>query len=138
EAVRDAIGDHLAAAFQGHVSAYYLSVLDAPLSRVHFIIGRDGGSTPDPDPAELEAAVSALVRTWADGLGEALAGAHDPAVARMLLARYRDAFSDGYRDTYAPVEAVADIGVIESLDAAHPLGVALRLRTPASDAGAAA
>jgi glutamate dehydrogenase len=68
--VRAQIGEYLAVAFQGHVSAYYPYIQDAPLTRVHFIIGRDSGPTPDPDRATLEEKVSAIVRTWTDEFAE--------------------------------------------------------------------
>jgi glutamate dehydrogenase len=126
--VREAIGRTLAEVFQGHVSAYYPYIQDAPLTRVHFIIGRSGGPTPNPDSATLESRVGAIVRTWVDALGEALAQAHEPGLARALLDRYRDAFAEGYRDLYAPAEAVADIAVIEALTAEQPLGVGFRAR----------
>ena len=122
--VRALIGDYLADVFKGHVSAYYPYIQDAPLTRVHFIIGRSEGPTPNPDSATLESKVGAIVRTWVDAFGEALAGAHDSARARPLLDRYREAFAEGYRDAYSPAEAVRDIQVIEALSAAQPLGVA--------------
>ena len=79
--VRAQIGEYLAEVFQGHVSAYYPYIHDAPLTRVHFIIGRKAGPTPDPDRATLEDKVSAIVRTWTDAFAEALAGAYDPGRA---------------------------------------------------------
>ena len=45
---------------------------------------------------------TAIVRTWTDGLGDALAAAHEPAKARALFERYREAFSEGYREAYSP------------------------------------
>ena len=63
------------------------------------------------------------MRTWTDGLAEALAEAHEPDRARALLARYRDAFSDGYREVYSPLNAVDDIRMIEALSPDRPLGV---------------
>ncbi len=80
--------------------------------RVHFIIGRRPGPTPDPDRAELEEAVGGIVRTWIDDLAERLSAAYAPAKARALLGRYRDAFSEGYREAYSPLIAVDDIRVI--------------------------
>ena len=41
--VRAAIGNYLANAFNGHVSAYYPFFPEGPLVRVHFIIGRNRG-----------------------------------------------------------------------------------------------
>ena len=55
------------------------------------------GETPRPDRAALEETVGAIIRTWTDGLSDALAVVHDPGRARELFERYRDAFSEGYR-----------------------------------------
>ena len=121
--VRGQIGEYLAEVFGGRVSAYYPYIHDAPLTRVHFIIGRDAGPTPNPDRATLEDRVSGIVRTWIDALADALADAFEPAQARALLARYRNAFSEGYHETYSPLNAVDDIRVIEGLSPERPLGV---------------
>jgi glutamate dehydrogenase len=120
--VRQAIGGYLAEVYHGRVSAFYPYFPDGPLVRVHFIIGRDASETPSPDRETLEEAVSAIVRTWADALSEALTDAF-PGRARALFDRYRDAFSDGYREAYSPLEAVADIRTIEGLSADRPLAV---------------
>ena len=84
--VRQAIGEYLAKIYQGRVSAYYPFFPDGPLVRVHFIIGRDEGETPNPERAALEEAVGSIIRTWADGLADALSIAYDPARARELCA----------------------------------------------------
>ena len=120
--VRQAIGEYLAGVFNGRVSAFYPFFPDGPLVRVHFIIGRDAGETPNPDRETLEEAISAIVRTWTDTLSETLNEAF-PGRARAMFDRYRDAFSDGYREAYSPLEAVADIRVIEGLSADRPLAV---------------
>ncbi len=122
-ATRAAIGDYLAATFKGRVSAFYPFFPEGPLVRVHFIIARDGGDTPNPDRAALEGAVETIVRSWADGLAEMLSAAHDPQACRALAARYGDAFPAGYRDTYPPAAAAAGIRVIEALTPTRPLGV---------------
>ncbi len=120
--VRQEIGEYLAGVFNGRVSAFYPYFPDGPLVRVHFIIGRDSGETPNPDRETLEEAISAIVRTWSDSLSEALNDAF-PGRSRAMFERYRDAFSDGYREVYSPIEAVADIRVIEGLSADRPLAV---------------
>ncbi len=120
--VRQAMGEYLAGVFNGRVSAFYPWFPDGPLVRVHFIIGRDAGETPNPDRETLEEAIAAIVRTWSDTLSEALNDAF-PGRARAMFERYRDAFSDGYREAYSPLEAVADIRVIEGLSADRPLAV---------------
>src|SRR5215472_1919615 len=121
--VRKAIGDYLAQAYHGRVSAFYPFFPEGPLVRVHFIIGAGEGGLPDPDRGTLEAAVGGIVRTWMDGLLEALAAMHPPAKARALAERYRGAFSEGYREACSPMRAVDDIRVIESLSPSRPLGV---------------
>ncbi|HEY2226818.1 MAG TPA: NAD-glutamate dehydrogenase domain-containing protein [Xanthobacteraceae bacterium] len=120
---RKAIGDYLAAAYNGHVSAFYPFFPEGPLVRVHFIIGRRDSARPDPDRASLEAAVGGIVRTWIDGFAEALSAVHAPVKAHVLLQSYREAFSDGYREAYAPQVAVNDIRIIEGLSPGRPLGV---------------
>ena len=86
--VRIAIGDYLAKVFNGRVSAFYPFFPEGPLTRIHFIIGRDSGETPNPDRAALERAVESIVRTWTDALAsEALADAHEPDKARARCSR---------------------------------------------------
>ena len=63
------------------------------------------------------------MRNWTDGLQGALASGLDPARARVLFARYRDAFPIDYREVYSPAIAVGDMGVLEALTAERPLGV---------------
>ncbi|HXZ21538.1 MAG TPA: NAD-glutamate dehydrogenase [Pseudolabrys sp.] len=122
--IRARIGAYLANAFIGRVSAFYPFFPDeGPLVRVHFIIGRSGGPTPDIERATLEREVAAIIRTWTDGLSEALALVNSPDTARELFNRYRDAFSEGYHEDYAPAVAAGDIRVIEGLSEQRPLGV---------------
>jgi len=65
-AARGAIGNLLADSYDGRVSAFYPFFPEGPLVRVHFIIGRFAGKTPDPDRALLEQGVATIVRTWLD------------------------------------------------------------------------
>ncbi|HEY6602019.1 MAG TPA: NAD-glutamate dehydrogenase [Xanthobacteraceae bacterium] len=123
-AVRKAIGDYLADTYKGHVSAFHPFFPEGQLVRVHFIIGLPSGAeAPSPDRASLERAVEAIVRTWVDELGEELARNYDAPRGRALFKRYRDAFSEGYRESYSPTTALADIRVIEGLSPSRPLGV---------------
>jgi glutamate dehydrogenase len=127
--VRQAIGDYLAKAYKGHVSAFYPFFPEGPLVRVHYIIGRRDGDTPDLDRAELESAVAAIIRTWSDTLMDILAEAFEPARARALFERFRDAFSQGFREAYTPLDAVRDIRVIEGLSEARPLNANFHQRS---------
>ena len=121
--IRELIGDYLATAFNGQVRAFYPFFAQGPLVRVHFTIGRAEGQAPNPDRAALDHAVEAIVRTWIDGLNEALAVACEPGKAHMLSARYRGAFPIDYREVYSPAMAVGDIRVVELLTPQRPLGV---------------
>src|SRR5262249_27151180 len=121
--VRARIGAYLAEVYKGRVSIFYPSFPEGGLARVQFIIGRDGGETPNPDRATLEDAVSSIVRTWTDERGTALPEAYAPRRAQALYARYGEAFSVGFREAYPPSKAVEDIALIEGLSPERPLGV---------------
>jgi glutamate dehydrogenase len=121
--IRARIGDYLASIFVGRVSAYYPFFPEGPLVRVHYIIGRSGGAPVEIPRVKLEAEVSDIVRTWSDGLSDALSLVHPPEKTRELFNRYRDAFSAGFRDVYAPAVAAGDIRVVEGLAEDRPLGV---------------
>ncbi len=85
--VRARIGDYLAQAFDGRVSAFYPFFPESPMVRVHFIIGRSGAATPPVDQAKLEHDVAAIVRTWNDELAEVLAQtSHAARGARIVRA----------------------------------------------------
>jgi len=123
--IRAKIGDYLAASFNGRVRAFYPFFPEGPLVRVHFIIARNEDEAPKPDRASLDRAVEAIVRSWVDGLHDALLAGPDPAAWRALFARYDDAFPIDYREVYPPPAAVADIRLVEALTTDRPLGVEL-------------
>ncbi|HWU80547.1 MAG TPA: NAD-glutamate dehydrogenase, partial [Caulobacter sp.] len=112
--VRARAGAILAEAFRGRVSAYYPSFSDAPLARVHYILGVTPGDHAEPDLAAVEAAIAETARTWDDRFEAAIREGSTGRVAH-LLARYAGAFPPGYRDQYDAAEALADIQVIDDL-----------------------
>ncbi len=122
--VRERIGRYLAEIFEGHLSAYYPAFPEAmPLTRVHFIIGRQTGKTPSPPRAELEGSIAALIRTWGDSLRYSLATNEQ---SHALQPKYEGAFPAAYRDDYPVETAIADIAILETLTSATPLHVAFR------------
>jgi glutamate dehydrogenase len=131
-AIRVRIGEFLAQIYQGRVSAFYPYFPDGPLTRVHFIIGRDAGETPNPPRETLEAGVAAIVRSWHDHFASELAGAFDPVKAQAADANYRGAFSAAYREAYDAKTAVADVRVIENLSPEKPLAINFYRREGAS------
>jgi glutamate dehydrogenase len=121
--IRAKIGDYLSRAFIGRVSAFYPFFPEGPMVRVHFIIGRSGGGTPEVDRTKLESEVAAIVRSWTDGLAQALALINPPAKVHDLFNRYREAFSAGFQEAYSPTVAAGDIRVVEALTEQRPFGV---------------
>jgi glutamate dehydrogenase len=121
--IREQIAAFLCEAYRGRMSAYTLFFPEGSLVRLHVIVTRGDSGLPNPGRAELEGGVADIVRTWRDALADALGEAHDPARTRALFARYRDAFSEGYREAFSPLDAVSDIKVIERLTPERPLGV---------------
>jgi glutamate dehydrogenase len=121
--IRAKIGAYLAEIYKGRVSAFYPFFPDGPLTRVHFIIGRDAGETPNPPRAELEAGVAAIVRSWQDEFTQELSEAFDPIKTREIAENYHSALSAAYREAYAAKDAVQDVRVIENLSKEKPLAI---------------
>ena len=122
--VRAQIGEYLAQVFQGHVSAYYPYIQDTPLTRVHFIIGREDRPDAGSRPRQPGRAGSArIVRTWTDGFASRRLPRSTNRAAPARCWSAMDAFSDGYREVYSPLNAVDDIRMIETLSPDRPLGV---------------
>lgn len=115
--VRERAGRILAEAYQGRVSAYYPSFSDAPLARVHYVLGVTPGKHGDPDLATLEAAVAETARTWEDRFEAAVRDGGAPGRVAETLARWQGAFPPGYRDQYDAAEALADLAVVDDLGA---------------------
>ena len=108
--VRIGIGNYLANAYKGRLSASYAAFPEGPLARVHYIIGRYEGDTPFIERSVLEAGITAIATNWGDKLRAALAGTTDGMRARLLGNRYANAFTGGYPETFSTAQAIADIG----------------------------
>ncbi|WP_186387600.1 NAD-glutamate dehydrogenase [Stappia sp. TSB10P1A] len=126
--VRLKIGAYLARVYDGRLSAWYVTYPEGPLARVHFIVGRDRGETPDPAQEDLEQDVAGIVRTWADGFREALRAAYGGNKALEQATRYADAFQAGYRELYGGETALADIRIVEKLGEASDTALAFSRR----------
>ncbi|WP_291385372.1 NAD-glutamate dehydrogenase [Devosia sp.] len=116
--VRAEIGDYLAKIYQGRVSAYYPHFPEGELVRVHFIIGRNGGSTPRPSRDDLEDKVADIILTFGDRLQ--LAARDTEGMAPWL-----NAFSAAYQSRNNAEQALADIAVINRLHGEASLALKL-------------
>ncbi|WP_029353499.1 NAD-glutamate dehydrogenase [Bosea sp. 117] len=121
--VRERIGAYLAASYGGRLTSFRPLFMEGPLTRVHFNIERMSEQAPDVPRAELEAQVSAIIRTWDDGLSRAIGLVYPPDQAAALRLRYASAFPAGYQDGYPPEGALADMRLIERLGDAKPVAV---------------
>jgi len=116
--VRERIGAILAKGWGGRLSAWYPQLSDAPLVRIHYIIGVAPGEHPTPDAAALEAEVTEAGRSWVDRFETALRRAQfEEASIGALSARWAGAYGAGYRDRYDANEAVLDLQQIDRLNA---------------------
>lgn len=127
--VRERIGELLANAYDGHVSAFYPAFLEGILTRVHFIIGRSGDKTPSPSVAGLEQDVVEIIRTWSDRLAEDLSRATS-AISDQAT-RFR--FPLAYREEHQTERTVADIGYLAGIDKNAPIAVDFYRPDNASD-----
>ncbi|WP_310621833.1 NAD-glutamate dehydrogenase [Flexibacterium corallicola] len=115
------IGEYLAQAYDGRVSAWYASFPEGPLVRVHYIIGRDKGETPNPSRKGLESDIARIIRSWADNLKEELGKKYREGESGSLMRRYENAF-DGAYTSITPVEvAVNDIQRLEAMSDKRPM-----------------
>ena len=116
-AVRERIGQIVARAWGGRISAWYPQLSDAPLVRVHYIIGVNPGEHPIPDPVQLEADVAEAGRGWIDRFEGALrrSGVEEVAVG-PLSAQWARAFGTAYRDRYDADEAAIDLQYVNRLN----------------------
>jgi glutamate dehydrogenase len=117
-------GRILAQAYAGRVSALYPSFSDAPLARVHYIIGFTRGEHPWPDLKKTEAVIAEAARTWEDRFDAAIrASGREPEAVIETLARYQGAFPAGYRERFDTAEALDDLAVLESMSPDQPVRV---------------
>lgn len=126
--VRRRVGEFLASIYQGRLSAAYPAYPEGPLSRTHYIIGRDEGQTPDITQDALEQGISAIIRTWSDALRDTLSDVMGGTKSRALGLRYANAFSAAYREAFGALQAIDDIGIIERLSDSRTRAVDLYRR----------
>ena len=129
--VRELVSDLLRRAYGGDSLEYTALVGDAPLARLHFIVHRpiDGMAVDESsvDESALHADLVRIVRTWEDGLVDALVEIVGAERARVLIPAYREAFPAGYRESHEPAHGAREVAIIEGLKAAETEALDLRL-----------
>ncbi|OLP60386.1 NAD-glutamate dehydrogenase [Xaviernesmea oryzae] len=116
--VRERIGLYLKTVYDGRVSAFYPAFPAGGLARVHFIIGRTSGKTPDVPQRQLEAAVRDIVTSWSDRLERLVRHDHVTLAA-----------GDAYQAAFAPEEAYGDLPAIRAVTPEDPIRISFYQRS---------
>ena len=119
--IRVLIGDRLKHAYNGRVSAFYPQYSDAPMARVHYIIGRDPGSSrTHPDIRQLEAEIAEMTQPWFDRVKQS-ADEHEDAHVFDAVERFSNAFNLAFMSAFSAEETVRDIAFIGELADTNPV-----------------
>jgi glutamate dehydrogenase len=120
--VRQRIGECLKDAFGGRISAFYPQYSDAPMARVHYIIGMDPDQGLHPDLQDLEVRVAKIAQPWFESV-RLLSEGNDNDHAFKAIDNYKGAFSVAYQDEYSSQQALEDVFVCETLTGEESLSV---------------
>ncbi len=120
------LGGILTEALGGHVASAYPHTEEGQMARIHFTVVFAEGRPKPYDHAALKARLTRAVRLWADDLADALGQSVSSDQADAIFARYSNAFSEAYREAFAPAEAILDIGKVEEVAQAGAGALALR------------
>ena len=95
---------------------YSVQVGESAVARLHLVVRAERGrQLPDTDPAELERAVAAAVRSWDDDVSDEAIAAFGPQRARELLNQIGGAIPETYKTDVPPSAAVTDFARILEL-----------------------
>ncbi|HEY2312561.1 MAG TPA: NAD-glutamate dehydrogenase [Streptosporangiaceae bacterium] len=95
---------------------YSVQVGESAVARLHLVVRAERGrQLPDADPAELERAVAAVVRSWDDDVADEAAAAFGPQRARELLTQIGSAIPENYKTDVPASAAVTDFARIFEL-----------------------
>ena len=109
----------LVRAFNAFDVEFYTQFTESALTRTHFVMRAN--QICDVDLDAIEAEITELTRTWADGLQQKIVEKYEQKQASRLTAIYRDVFSLGYQADFSLVDAAEDIDFLEQLSVERPL-----------------
>ncbi len=112
-------------AFGATQSEFSVSLSEAVLARIHFILHVQGHELPRVDLADVEARLAQTVLNWGDDLHRALLDYYGEARGNRLHAAYADAFSTAYREDTQPRSAAHDVDRLERLGTGNGLEILL-------------
>lgn len=95
------------------------------LACVHYVIRIDQHVPLNVDIEALEERLQAAAQSWKDRLRECIISRYAEDLGGRYFERYRKAFSEGYKEQYAPEIAAEDITYIEKLGPTHDLEMQL-------------
>ena len=118
--LRRRVSERITDAFKGRLISFQPRFDASPLARVHLLVELEDGKV-DPDLKALEAEVASISRTWDDAFREALSDAGLPEFEFEQFSGFRGAFNAGYRESFSPREALADVEAMSGLAAHTPI-----------------
>lgn len=99
---------------------------ESPLAQLHFVVRMPKGVlVPEVDESRLQTELEAAIRSWEEGLVEALHQDFGADRAAQLLASYGRGFPEAYKEEVVPAEAIGDLLLLEELDQDREFAVRL-------------
>ena len=115
--VRLDISELLREAYAGESVEYTALVTESVLARLHYIVHVPAGAPiPDVDVSALQGRLARAATSWDDEFTAAVVAEVGEVQARTVLAEFADAFPDGYKEEWTPVDAVRHALTIRGLD----------------------
>lgn len=113
--LREKIEKILCKACAGEVSRYYALLSEDVLARWHFIIRTRPGHLPNININSINSHIREAAQIWSDGLRDSLNHRFGEEKGRSLFEKFQGAFSEAYKDSFTPQQAIGDIENLELL-----------------------
>lgn len=123
--VRISIQKLLQERLQGEEVEFTTHSSESAFTRIHFIYRAHRIEKVEYDAGAIETEMISLIKPWDEHFAKALTAQHSDVEASKLYADYADCFSQAYKESYAPVTAVAYILHINQVVATQQLVVNL-------------